>query len=270
MEILRSDDLPLTAIANQHYVEILEKTNQQLGLWTNPYGLMVGALSFLVAFLAIAASVILYKQSSDHKKQTKEERKNLREELTKIQKDFLNKLQSRTEDQLRLYDEKILEKEKNAHSVHDTDFLKGIPLNVVIKSQGLGFLYWRGSNGNRFSFPTEDVFLSWFPASQFRPAIFNLTDAQVVAIPLAGSVLYKAGTRLIKLSSDPKIFAVGNNGSIHWIPSEGTIEKIFGYYWRNILVTIPDVLFVNYSVGRVIESPQDFDPEQAKILDKLP
>jgi hypothetical protein len=52
---------------NQQYLEVVSKTNEQLGLWTNPYGLMVGILSFILAVLAIGAGIILYFQSSDFK-----------------------------------------------------------------------------------------------------------------------------------------------------------------------------------------------------------
>ena len=54
-------------------MEILEKTNNQLSVWNNPYGISVGILSALLAVLAIGVAFVLYKQSADHKHQTKEE-----------------------------------------------------------------------------------------------------------------------------------------------------------------------------------------------------
>jgi len=53
--------------STQDYVEILEKTNQQLSLWYNPYGLMVGILTALVALLAILFAFILWRQGKDYK-----------------------------------------------------------------------------------------------------------------------------------------------------------------------------------------------------------
>ena len=50
------------------YLDILEKTNQQLGLWSNPYGVMVAVLSFLVAVLAIVFGFYLWRQSRDYQK----------------------------------------------------------------------------------------------------------------------------------------------------------------------------------------------------------
>ncbi|MHB1864297.1 MAG: hypothetical protein ACYCVL_15190 [Gemmatimonadaceae bacterium] len=50
------------------YVALLEKTNQQLGLWSNPYAVMVATLAVLVAVLAIAAVALVYGQSSEFRK----------------------------------------------------------------------------------------------------------------------------------------------------------------------------------------------------------
>lgn len=49
------------------YVEILEKTNQQLSLWSNPYGILVGALGVMIAVLAILFTFILWRQSKEYK-----------------------------------------------------------------------------------------------------------------------------------------------------------------------------------------------------------
>ena len=49
----------------QQYLDILEKTNQQLSLWWNPYGVMIGALGVLFAVLAIVAAVLLFRQSRE-------------------------------------------------------------------------------------------------------------------------------------------------------------------------------------------------------------
>ncbi|HVV14867.1 MAG TPA: hypothetical protein VHD55_00440 [Candidatus Paceibacterota bacterium] len=51
----------------QAYLEILEKTNQQLSLWYNPYGLMVAVLTGLVAALAIVFAFILWRQQKEYK-----------------------------------------------------------------------------------------------------------------------------------------------------------------------------------------------------------
>lgn len=54
-------------IVNQHYLGILEKTNEQLSLWFNPYGVLIGVLGILFTVLAAVAAIIIFKQSKENK-----------------------------------------------------------------------------------------------------------------------------------------------------------------------------------------------------------
>ena len=70
-----------------NYASIVEKTNNQLGLWSNPYGLMVGILTLLMAIGAIFITYLLWRNSKDQKEITKQffiEQKALIEEKNKI------------------------------------------------------------------------------------------------------------------------------------------------------------------------------------------
>lgn len=67
METIISSAPSMNDLGMQQYIAILEKTNQQLSLWSNPYGVLVGALSFLVGFLAVGVAFILYRQSKEYR-----------------------------------------------------------------------------------------------------------------------------------------------------------------------------------------------------------
>jgi hypothetical protein len=49
------------------YQQILEKTNQQLGLWYNPYSLSISILTLLVALLAIFFAYIMWRQGKEYR-----------------------------------------------------------------------------------------------------------------------------------------------------------------------------------------------------------
>lgn len=87
----------MDATTTQLYLTLLEKTNQQLSLWSNPYGVLVAVLSFLVAFLAIVAAFILYRQSREYRelyqKALKEYEGALQENLKKTGIDAETKIQ---------------------------------------------------------------------------------------------------------------------------------------------------------------------------------
>ncbi len=89
-------------LATNNYISILEKTNSQLNMWTNPYGLMIGILTILIALIAMGVSIVLWKNSEEQKKRTEkffsEQEKNAeklrkeREIEVKLIKKNLNKL----------------------------------------------------------------------------------------------------------------------------------------------------------------------------------
>lgn len=94
-----------------NYATIVEKTNQQLGLWTNPYGIMIGLLTIFIAVVAIVVSFLLWKNSSDQKKRAEEffsgQEKNIKAKteafdcMLKERGEFLNNLIQEYQDKLK-------------------------------------------------------------------------------------------------------------------------------------------------------------------------
>ncbi|HWO07067.1 MAG TPA: hypothetical protein VNM40_00615 [Candidatus Paceibacterota bacterium] len=75
----------MDATSTALYIEVLEKTNQQLSLWYNPLGVTVSILTALIAILAIGFTVILWRQGSEYRNTLRsffdEHRKNADNEL---------------------------------------------------------------------------------------------------------------------------------------------------------------------------------------------
>lgn len=69
-EATKSVDISMTPEYRQmveNYISILEKTNQQLGVWSNPYGIAIGILSLFIAIIAIGVAIVLWKHSKEQK-----------------------------------------------------------------------------------------------------------------------------------------------------------------------------------------------------------
>lgn len=90
----------MQSTSTQDYVSVLEKTNQQLSLWYNPYGLMIGILTLLVALLAIYFAYILWRQSRDYKDFLEEQKNFIREETRKQSKEVLDEVIERQDAEL--------------------------------------------------------------------------------------------------------------------------------------------------------------------------
>jgi hypothetical protein len=61
------EQLKLRQIENERYFEIVQRTNDQLSLWWNPYGVMISTLGVLFAVLAIIATFIVFRQSANYR-----------------------------------------------------------------------------------------------------------------------------------------------------------------------------------------------------------
>lgn len=100
----------------EQYIQILEKTNQQLGLWTNPYGLIVGVLAILFTVLTIVAVFIVYRQGKEYKEKLESDREQYRkniEEFLSNQKNIIEKREKQAEEVEKKIDNLIEEYKKD-------------------------------------------------------------------------------------------------------------------------------------------------------------
>lgn len=130
----------------------------------------------------------------------------------------------------------------------------GIPL--VVKGSG-PTLYWEGLDQKRYVFPTSKTYLSWY--SDFSQVI-TFSDDVLSTIPLGGNVTYRPGTRLVKITTDPKVYAVSRYGTLRWVTSESLAASLYGQHWAQLVDDIPDVFFVNYTIGAPIATQNVFNP----------
>lgn len=121
----------------------------------------------------------------------------------------------------------------------------------LIKASGPAVYYYT-SDGKRAPFPNDKVFSSWYVGFG---SVKTITDAELAAIPLSGTnMTYRAGTRLVKITTDPKVYAVEPGGSLRWVNSEEVAKALYGDNWNKQIDDVPDVFFTNYSKGSDVSS----------------
>jgi hypothetical protein len=116
----------------------------------------------------------------------------------------------------------------------------------LIMGETLSTVYYYGSDGQRYSFPNEKTYFSWY--SDFD-GVVSITDEELADITLAGNIVARPGSRWVKIESDEKVYAVSTDGSIHWIEDEATAVGLAGDDWNTFIDDVPDVFFVDYTVG---------------------
>jgi hypothetical protein len=124
----------------------------------------------------------------------------------------------------------------------------------VIKGTTLSTVYYYGSDGSRYAFPNEKTYFTWY--SDFSD-VKTISDSALANIALAGNVVYRPGTRWVKIQSDPKTYAVSPEGQIRWIESEEVASGLAGSDWNTMIDDVPDTFFVDYTVGASLTDAGD-------------
>lgn len=118
-------------------------------------------------------------------------------------------------------------------------------------------IYYQAINGKRYVFPDPATYFSWYDSFN---KVKELTAADLAQIPLGGNVTLRPGTRLIKIQSDPKVYAVSQGGVLRWVKTEEIARALYGENWKNQVIDISDAFFINYQLGQPIEVVTEFDP----------
>ncbi len=125
----------------------------------------------------------------------------------------------------------------------------------LVKGKGPA-VYFFSSNGKRYAFPNMSVYQSWYPTGA---NITQVTDEQLSSMPLGGNVTFKPGVALIKVTTDPKVYAISKGGVLRWIASEELARSIYGTDWSKKVFDVADVFFTNYTVGSPVTQTSDYN-----------
>jgi hypothetical protein len=137
------------------------------------------------------------------------------------------------------------------------------PSRVAAASAGdlikgsLSTVYYYGYDGMRYTFPNEKTYFTWY--SDFSD-VTTISDSSLADLELAGNIVYRAGSKFIKITSDPKVYAVATNGAIHWIESADVAVDYAGSDWASTNVQdVPDAFFADYTTGASLMTATAFN-----------
>jgi len=156
----------------------------------------------------------------------------------------------------------------------DTQVLKTLTLNVntglqpiaginfgdLIKASGPA-IYYYGADGKRYVFPNLKTYLTWY--NDFS-TVKTITDEQLASITIGGNVTYRPGMKMVKITTDPKVYAIDAQGTLRWITTEQLAIQLYGANWNTLVEDVSDAFFINYKMGSQINSQSDFNPVNIK------
>lgn len=121
-------------------------------------------------------------------------------------------------------------------------------------------VYYYGADGKRYVFPNDRTYFTWY--SDFS-SIVTVTATELAAIPIGGNVTYRPGFKMVKIQTDPKVYAVAKGGTLRWVQTEGVAVALYGANWNQKIDDVPDAFFVNYTTGTPIASTADYSVSSA-------
>ncbi len=111
-------------------------------------------------------------------------------------------------------------------------------------------VYYVAQDNKRYVFPNQRVYESWY--TDFN-SVQTVSDAELASYPIGGNVFYRPSTRLVKITSDPKVYAVGPAGALHPIADEAAAIRLYGTNWSQRVDDLSDAFFGNYRVGGLLD-----------------
>lgn len=126
---------------------------------------------------------------------------------------------------------------------------------TLVKTVGNPAVYLAANDGKRYAFTGEGQFFSWF---QNFDGVRTVSAGTLASMPLGGNVLYSPGSRLLKAQTSPRIYAVGANGTLHWIQNADVLATYYGAEWKTRLDTVSDVTLADYQQGYAVAQYSDY------------
>lgn len=107
-------------------------------------------------------------------------------------------------------------------------------------------VYYCGADGKRYVFPNAKTYATWY--ADFSQ-VQTISLDEMGKIMLGGNVTYRPGVKLVKIQTDPHVYAVDLNGTLRLMITPEIAEKYYGTNWNKNVEDIPDSFFTNYKIG---------------------
>jgi hypothetical protein len=113
-------------------------------------------------------------------------------------------------------------------------------------------VYYIDSELQRRAFPNRRIYESWY--DNFS-GVREITAEEMARIRLSGNVTYRPGTRLIKIPSVPRVYAVEPGAKLRWIETEAIARELYGPDWAQRVDDVSEAYFANYTETVPLTAP---------------
>ncbi len=138
----------------------------------------------------------------------------------------------------------------------------------LFKSESYASVYYLGSDGKRYLFPSTIELDSWYapldalsvPMHDYDAnclSVLEITDVQMAGITIGGHVTKRPGAYITGFAIDPKRYVVDTHHVLHWASSQ-ILDQIYPGTVQVRTFMTPDAFFGDYTGGMDLTSADDF------------
>ena len=132
----------------------------------------------------------------------------------------------------------------------------GVEPGDVIRGETLSTLYYITDNYERRAFISEAVYFTWYDDFDH---VEMISDDDLAAFTLGGLMLPKAGTVLVKIASDPSVYALGEGEDaytpvLNYIESEDDAIALWGDDWADYVIDIESTFIARFDSGDHVDA----------------
>lgn len=120
---------------------------------------------------------------------------------------------------------------------------------TLVKTASSKAVYYCGADGKRYVFPNDKTYYSWY--KDFS-TVTTISAEALAALPLGGNVTYRPGSRMVKITTDPKVYAVDHNRTLRHVTTAELAASLYGADWAKKIDDLSDAFFIDYRVGEPI------------------
>ncbi len=155
--------------------------------------------------------------------------------------------------------------EETSDAVTATEETTEATIGDLVKSEDSSAVYYWADDGERYAFPNENVYFSWY--GDFDE-VKEVSSDDLASISFGGLVDYQAGTSLVKMPSVNTVYAVEPDGILRAIESEEDAEALYGEDWAEQVDDLSEAFFPRYEVGEAIDVTSGELPEGYLMQDE--
>ena len=94
--------------------------------------------------------------------------------------------------------------------------------------------------------------------------IETVTDATLASLDLGLPMLPKAEVVMVKIQSDPKVYAIEGDNTLRWVASEAVASELYGTNWSDYIIDIEPTFIARFEKGEDILSADDYSLDISK------